>query len=253
MNRRIVKLLSCFIPSRKLRHKFRDRFSPKCSILKDNGKNNRLIILDDEGQETESKYIKNLEVIFEGDNNEIRMYQSYLLGTKLSLVCKNDVKISIGKSPYWNHIKLEYFINDKSQLIVGDNCSFRGIEFVFYNEPELSVQIGDDCMFSDEILISPSDWHTLLDLESKKILNFPHDIKIGNHCWIGKCVKILKGANIPDNSVVGMGSIYTKGSNPDISRLFGGGVFIGSPARLVKSGVTWNRENTYDYLLDRKE
>ena len=226
MYKRLIKLLSCFIPDKKLRHKFREKFSLKNSVVSDKGKNNWLIILDDDGNETDSKYIKNFEVIFEGDNNEIKMYQSYLLGAKLRFVCKNDVKISIGKSPYWNFIKLEYFINDKSQLIIGNNCSFCGTEFVLHDEPGLCIEIGDDCMFSDDILLRPSDGHTLLDANTNEVLNYPSNIKVGNHCWIGKGVKILKGAIIPDNSVVGMGSIYTKGSNPSgTTVLDGGGIY----------------------------
>lgn len=251
MNRRIVKLLSCFIPSRKLRHKFRDRFSPKCSILKDNGKNNRLIILDDEGNETNSQYIKNLEVIFDGDNNEIKLYQDLNLHTLLRIRCKSGVCISIGKSVNAG-LEIPVWLSDNSKLKIGDYCYFVGVKLLMHDESGLTVNIGNDCLFSHDVMIRPSDGHTLLDMETKKILNLPQSIEIGNHCWICHAVKILKGAIIPDNSVVGMSSIYTKGSNPSAATVFdcGGGVFIGSPARLVKSGVTWNCRNTEVYLKE---
>lgn len=46
------------------------------------------------------------------------------------------------------------------------------------------------------------------------------------------------------NSVVGIGSIYTKKSNPTQG---GGLIFAGIPAKVVKDGINWSRAHTWDY------
>ena len=50
-----------------------------------------------------------------------------------------------------------------------------------------------------------------MDKDTKEFLNKPsHPVIIGNKCWIGEAVRIQKGAIIPDNTIVGAGSIVTK-------------------------------------------
>ncbi len=253
MYKRLIKLLSCFIPDRKLRRKFREKFSPKNSVISDKGKNNRLIILDDDGNETDSKYIKNLKIYFEGDNSEFRFYQSTYFDSEVIICCKSNVCISMGKNLYAGSFLFPICVNDNVNLIIGDNVLLGETSIYLCDEPGLKVEIGDDCMFSSDIIIRPSDGHAILNYETKQPINYPQNIKIGNRCWIGKGVRILKGADIPDNSVVGMGSIYTRGSNPsDTTVLNGWGVFIGTPARLDKTGITWDKKNTYDYLKDKE-
>ena len=56
----------------------------------------------------------------------------------------------------------------------------------------------------------------------------------------------LKGANVPKNSIVAMNSCYTKHSNPK-NEVDGGAIFAGTPAKIIRTGVNWNRDNTYVY------
>ena len=182
--------------------------------MEDKGKNNRLIILDDDGNETDCRYIKNLKIYFEGDNNEIRFYKNTNIITKLIIRCKSNVFISVGKVIYIDKLEFPFFIKDNSVFILGDGVIVNDIKVYFTDESGLKVKIGDDSMFLDDIIIRPSDAHAILNYETKQPINYPQNIKIGNHCWIGKGARILKGADIPDNSVVGMESVYTRGSNP---------------------------------------
>ena len=225
MNTGVVKLLSCLIPIRKYRRMFRDKYMHKNSVLADKGVNNRLIILDDEGNETDLKWIENLKIYFEGNNSEIRIYQSAWFQQELVIQCKSEVFVSIGKSCCIGNLSFPGGINDNNCLIIDDNTWICGAMIVLCDEPGRKVEIGKDCMFSNQIMIRYSDGHAILDYETKKIANFPKNIKIGNHCWLGWGVKVLKGANIPDNSVVGIDSVYTSGSNPAAELFFGGGIY----------------------------
>ena len=53
--------------------------------------------------------------------------------------------------------------------------------------------------------------------------------------WLGKSTVILKGVTIGDDCVCGMRSIATK-DVPDNS------LVVGSPARIIKRGISWERE-----------
>ncbi|WP_414896144.1 acyltransferase [Pseudomonas umsongensis] len=58
-----------------------------------------------------------------------------------------------------------------------------------------------------------------------------------DHVWLAAHVSILKGARIGENSIVGTRSVVSgtfQQGNGDIS---------GNPIRIVRSGVTWDREH----------
>ena len=71
------------------------------------------------------------------------------------------------------------------------------------------------------------------------ILNRPKDINIGDHVWLCRNVSVLKGVNIPDNCVAGLGSIITKAFDKTNS------LIAGTPARIIESerykNIDWTR------------
>ncbi|MDR2337757.1 MAG: acyltransferase, partial [Deltaproteobacteria bacterium] len=95
--------------------------------------------------------------------------------------------------------------------------------------------IGDDCMISNEIEISTTDNHTIFDKINKKIINKQkRPLIIGNHCWIGRHVRILKNAQIPNNTIIGMSSIVTKKFEEENT------IIAGYPAKVIKHNVEWD-------------
>ena len=95
-----------------------------------------------------------------------------------------------------------------------------------------SIVIDDDCLLSNTIDISTTDWHSVLDENGKKC-NFEKDVYIGRHVWIGRKVIIGKGVTVNENSVVGAGSVVTKSF--DESSV----IIAGNPAKIRKSKVNW--------------
>lgn len=95
------------------------------------------------------------------------------------------------------------------------------------------VIFGNKCLLSWDILVMDTDFHNITDLNGV-ILNKPTEIIIGNKVWIGCRSTILKGAKIPDSSIVGANSIVTKEFNN------GSVIIAGQPGKVVKENIAWN-------------
>ena len=68
-----------------------------------------------------------------------------------------------------------------------------------------------------------------------KIVNFPSDVEIGNHCWIGLAVLILKGVKMSHGSIVGARSVVTKQfEEPKV-------IIAGNPALIRKRNIEWQK------------
>ena len=253
INKRIIiQLLSCFIPSKKLRHRFRDKFTS--SIIENCGSNNKLIILDDNGNESSAQHIEGLRVHFRGSNSIVKIYKSTLLPKGLEIFCGNNAYFESKRTKYCLIFDSAVMLTgSNSRVVIGENCSFGGIAIRMHDASDVEVNIGNDCMFSFDITLYPTDAHIIYNSKTKKILNKPESILIGNSCWIGKGVSILKGANIPSHTILGLGSLWTKGSNINPANFENdeGIVFAGIPAKLIKTGLSWARETSYpdDYYI----
>lgn len=103
------------------------------------------------------------------------------------------------------------------------------------------IEIGKDCMFSNDVEVYAGDGHSIFDIESHERLNkcYPHNEKnkilLGEHVWVGLKTIIL-ASKIGKNSIVGAGSVV-KGELPESC------IAVGNPAVVKKKGVTWSRNN----------
>ncbi len=99
------------------------------------------------------------------------------------------------------------------------------------------VEIGKDSLFSNGISIRCHDGHHIFLAETHKRLNYPRDVRIGNHVWVGAGAQLLPGFLIGDNSIIGAGSVS--------SSVFGSRLVIGgNPARVIREGVLWAKDDT---------
>lgn len=95
-----------------------------------------------------------------------------------------------------------------------------------------SIRFGNDCLLSWDILVMDTDEHPLYDKEHKRI-NPDRPIIVGNHVWIGcKCV-LLKGAEIPDSTVLAAGTLLTSAFSGEQQ------VIGGNPPSILKREVRW--------------
>ena len=113
------------------------------------------------------------------------------------------------------HIGADFNMTAESTIVCADKITF-----------------GRDCLLSWDILVMDTDEHPLYDNEGNR-LNPNHPIVVGNHVWVGcKCV-LLKGAEVPNNTVVAAGTL--------LSRAFEGEnqVIGGNPPAILKQEVRW--------------
>lgn len=115
---------------------------------------------------------------------------------------------------------------------IAPECTFNGAELVAHDGPTLTV--GRDCMFSSEIRVTTTDHHTIRDAATGERINPPEDIVFGEHVWVGRGVQVLKGARIGDGSVIGARALVAGEIPP-------GCLAIGVPAKVVRSGIVWER------------
>lgn len=131
--------------------------------------------------------------------------------------CTNNTNINVGKDTYCGNI----------YLVLGEHGS--------------DIQIGNNCMLSDNIYIYATDGHTITDMDGNRT-NFGKHVTIGNHVWVGQDVHIGKNVTIPDDTIIGWGAVVTKSFDKTNT------VIAGNPATVVKTGVKWDRAfpNNFD-------
>lgn len=90
------------------------------------------------------------------------------------------------------------------------------------------IEIGAKCMIGPFCYITDHD-HAFgggVDLGSGEFLAAP--TRLGERCWLGAHVTVLKGVIIGEGSVVGAGSVVTKSLPANV-------VAVGNPARVIKT------------------
>ena len=237
-----------------LRKKYKLKYKLECAKQLNN-----FVLIKQNGEKVKNPDIRGLKVEFYGKNSTVEIHEPTSFENCVLQLSSNDyVKISKTKHII-SKLSTNGEIGKNCQLIIGEDFSC-GECFLSIHNSDIKVVIGDDCMFSTDITIRPSDGHAIVSKDGK-YLNKAEDIVIGNHVWLGMGAKVLKGARIPDNSVVAMSSVFlkssyktkAKSSTPPPAEI--GTIFAGIPARAVKQGeFTWHRENcsgycVWDYLL----
>ncbi len=129
------------------------------------------------------------------------------------------------------------------------NTSFEQAKIITFNSNSL-IEIGENCMFSYGITLFHTDAHPILDYESKKIINKVRKMQIGNHCWVGAHASIMKNVIIPDDCIVGWGSVVGASINKHIEPHC---AIAGNPAVVVKKGITWDSNGSNGYVQNEPE
>ena len=207
-------------------------------------KHNEFILVKEDGTIIKNPKIKGLKVSFRGENSKVEIHAPYNF-RKCNITLGDNACVKIGKTKY-KIDKLSISQMNNNSVEIGENFSTFYCRMLMQDEKHTFIKIGDDCMFSTGIVILPSDGHTLYDKNTGEILNKPIGITIHDHVWVGRDVYILKNTEIPSNCVVGSRSLVTKKFTEEYTAI------AGSPAKVIKHNINWDRENTDNFVSKTK-
>lgn len=170
-------------------------------------------------------------IVFRGENNIVEIHSGAILKNCTINVSGNNNRIVFGEKTFANFADL-CTENDNNNIIIGKRTSLCGKIHLAAIEGT-SITIGEDCLFSSDIVFRTGDSHSILDLDGNRT-NPSKDIIINNHVWVGHRVLVNKGVFIGADNIVGTGAILTKEYRQTNS------VIAGVPAKVVKAGVNWS-------------
>lgn len=172
-----------------------------------------------------------VSITFTGSGNIMRVGNRPRLG-KLSVVfdCDNG-ELTIG--PGSGKLSLQARLGQDSRIRLGKGVTSTNLVLISATEGT-SVVVGDDVMFASQNQVRADDAHPIFDVRSGRRVNVSRDIVIGSHVWLAWGACVLGGSVIGDGSVLGMGAIL-KGRVPNNA------IAVGSPARVVRRHIAWER------------
>ena len=169
-----------------------------------------------------------------GNNNEISICSRLRgVGTLKIIIKGNNNKVIIGKRCQLCQTNTIFITGDNNTVEIGDHVYFdQNVSLVCCEGT--SIRIGDDCMLANGVRLRTSDQHPIYNGASERI-NFPQNVTVGNHVWIGATCVVMKGVEIGKGSIIGINSMVTKSIPENV-------VAVGSPCRVIKSNVYWERK-----------
>lgn len=111
-----------------------------------------------------------------------------------------------GKRLYFRRRFVLHLSRSEARVSIGDNCFFNNNCSI---NSRSGVSIGNRCTFGESVLIYDHD-HNFRNVDSDDSGYVTGCIEIGDDCWFGSNVTILKGVTIGNGVVVGAGTIVTK-------------------------------------------
>ena len=181
------------------------------------GKNNKIEI-----KNFSEEMLSKIEISIYGDNCSVfideNFYISYGVHILLGLNHKNYAKIN------------------NTHLKIGKNTTIESARIITFNSNN-TISVGDECMLSENVMLHNTDSHPIYNKETGEIINYVHDMTIGNSCWLGMNVKILKNSFIADNCIIGADSIITKKFTEQNC------ILAGVPAKVVRRNIDWKRSD----------
>ena len=177
--------------------------------------------------------MKKCKIRFRGKNNIVDICEGVILKNCTITLSGNNNRIVFSEKSY-AHFADVYTEDSNNSILIGKETNLCGKIHLAAIEGT-KIIIGDNCLFSSDIIFRTGDSHSILDMQGARI-NPSKDIVIGDHVWIGQKVSVTKGVMIAKDNIVGIGAIVAKSIDQSNT------VIAGVPARVVKTEVNWDKE-----------
>lgn len=174
---------------------------------------------------------KRFTIHFKGSNNSVEIADGCHLSNLEVSITGDHNKVVVGRKTRINarlHCK-----GDKNKILVGKLNSI--VEGTLHAEYGTTIKTGVDCIFSRGLIIRTGDSHSVIDIATLERVNQPKSITLHERVWCGYDVSIMKGVTIGPDSIVAACAVVTK------SFPAGRSVLAGIPAKVVQTGVFWDR------------
>ena len=205
-------------------------------------KENYIYVHKPDGTVKRVKHVFGLWIKFKGKNSTVNIYEpckfKFQVGANRSrLVINGDNNVINIQSNTLMKIKSLRInaIGSNNKINIGKNLRMSaGANIDFANTNNLSLNIGDNCLFGQNIKMMLGDHHKIYSTLDDKMINVPQEgINIADNVWLARNVTILKDVKINKNSVVAYGSTVTKKFEQENILL------AGTPAKIVKENIYW--------------
>ena len=170
---------------------------------------------------------KNNSIVI-GNNTRMNSTVFHIVGQNNVIEIGENCVIGVGCS-FWME-------GNDIHIKIGSNTTF--VQYVHFNAQENGtyIECGEGCMFSNHIIVRTSDAHPIYDISTGNRINTPKPVVIGKDVWIAPDTKIMKGAMIGDGCIIGSNTMVSKEIPPYT-------LAVGMPAKVVRQGVKWTRED----------
>ena len=196
----------------------------KESSIQFNGEGNVIIFRGGINSNQRRVLLEKSDITCLGNNNLIFIYASkYAL--RLVIKLGYGCNVYIGENLYTDMPPTNLISNEKSNIV-----------------------IGEWGLFARDVWLRTSDMHMIYDIESKNRINPNKDVFIGKHVWLGQDVHCLKGTIVGSGSCVGLGSLISNDNTKECNA-----IYVGRPAKMVRSGITWRHKGTKSVLEEEVE
>lgn len=149
--------------------------------------------------------------LFYGKKIYIKLDTKLHITTKISISKNSSIFLGSNVSSRKNLLLMathESKDKEGGVIRIGANCFFNSNCSVVAMR---MIEIGNDCIFGENVHIYD---HNHNYKEKNRLIREQgfsvNPVKIGNNCWIGTNVVILKGITIGNNSIIGAGCVVHK-------------------------------------------
>lgn len=167
-------------------------------------------------------------ILFTGNNNKVVMHEntvmregSIRMGHGCSFVSGANVRL----------MHIEVVATRDGHVTIGERSGFTWQTKVFLLEPG-RITLGAGCLIAGETLLTNSDMHSIIEIETGARINPAEDITLGARVWLGAGASLMKGCVIGAGSIIGYGSLVT-GHIPENC------MAAGVPAKVIRTGISW--------------
>ena len=189
----------------------------------------------------EIKAKSKIQITLLGIANNILIEDSYN-NCCVDIRATNNTKIVLSRGLKTGNIPLTMMCYDGSVVQIGSDTSFVNachIRATYFSK----VSIGQDCMFSTEVIVFAGDGHAIFDVNTGENINYNYkniseakrEIYIGDHVWAGFQSFILTGSHIGTGCVIGARAFVNK-KFPNNCAL------AGTPAKIIRQNIAWDRD-----------